>query len=114
MSCVLWEIMVEGEMCSHAGWGWAQSSNHMQRRGSASSIGQGRMHYINPFSMFLIGAYSVSYPRQFCSMSSVLQNQSHESPPSGAFLESWPQEKKKAYRCCSFSDGNQAMLLRFH
>lgn len=33
MSCVLWEIMVEGEMCSHAGWGWAQSSNHMQRRG---------------------------------------------------------------------------------
>ena len=33
VSCVLWEIMVEGEMCSHAGWGWAQSSNHMQRRG---------------------------------------------------------------------------------
>lgn len=22
---MLWEIMVEGEMCSHAGWGWAQS-----------------------------------------------------------------------------------------
>ena len=89
------------------------SELHMWRWGSASSIGQGRVLYINPPSMFLIGAMCV-YPCQFCPVSSVLQNQSHESPPSGAFLELWQQEKKKAHCCCSFSDGKQAMLLMFH
>lgn len=53
----------------------------MRRQGSASSIGQGRVLYINPLSVSLTGAMCV-YPCEFCSMSSVLQNQSHELPPS--------------------------------
>ena len=88
------------------------SELHMWRWGSASPIGQGRVLCINSPSMFLIGAMSV-YPCQFCSVSSVLQNQSHESPPSGAFLELWRQEKKKAHCCCSFSDGKQAICSCF-
>ena len=64
------------------------------------------MLYINPPSMFLIGAMCV-YPCQFCPVSSVLQNQSHESPPSGAFLELWRQEKKKLIAVAPSQMGNK-------
>ena len=99
-------------MCSHAGWGWAQSCTCGGEEVLHLLVRAGCFILIPPPCFLLVPCVSTHVSSVPCHLSSRIRvmNRLHL----GHFWNCGDRKKKKAHCCCSFSDGKQAMLLMFH